>query len=174
MWVDVAIYSTHNPPKLPKFRRARFEINGETLIFHLRPSGKIEVKVKEIDRVEGVLLHFFDPPRKALKIDIGDRVVLVSAGKNPLAYDSDILLKFIHSLYSALIDGVVVKEGNIKGSLRVIRTRDNTLEVIVVSDSGPVHLKNELNIENFKVRERIEELRSLVEFLKEDEQGQEQ
>ncbi|AEC51865.1 hypothetical protein PNA2_0948 [Pyrococcus sp. NA2] len=170
MLVEIATYSPINPPKFPIFKVAKVEIQGNNLIFHIKPSGSIEINLKAIIDVTPLTLNFFKPPRKAILIRLTNFNVLVTIGKNPLAYERDSLLRFVSMLYSTLLGGVIVNYEGKPGTLRIVRRSNGMYDLALVTESKVISISDWRKIENYEVSRRVKELLELLEFLGEEEQ----
>ncbi|WP_048058243.1 hypothetical protein [Pyrococcus yayanosii] len=141
MWVDVLTYSLLNPPAFPRFRRAGFRIEGKHLIFELRPQGCLTLDLSKLEKVSIIELVNFQPPRKAIKMEFsigGGFCILVSVGKNPLAYDRRALRSLLVGVFSSLLDGVPVKAQGKSGVLRVVPVENGRHGVVLITEAGEI------------------------------------
>ncbi|AAL80538.1 hypothetical protein PFDSM3638_02035 [Pyrococcus furiosus DSM 3638] len=156
MWVEVLSYHKYNPPPRPLFRKGSFEVVGKRLVFKLKPLGEIMLNLEFLTKTEGVLLTFYNPPRRGIRFVFPKNFeVLVTVGRNPLVYSIENLIKLAVSVYSSLLDSVPLE----RGILRIVG--DN---VAIVTDRGISQVRVE-DLEG-EIRRRVEEFLGVIEFLK--------
>ncbi|HII61088.1 hypothetical protein [Pyrococcus horikoshii] len=172
MLLEVATYSPLDPPKFPKFKMAKFKIDRNTLVFQIKPMGEISINIRDIRKIEGKILDFFDPPRKGIEIELTNIRILITIGDNPLAYSKETLLNFLATLYSTLLNGAFIEYERQYGTLKVIKKVDNGYELALITEKKIIPVKDWKKVENPEIKTRVREFLELLNFLTQEEQEQ--
>ncbi|WP_157895699.1 hypothetical protein [Thermococcus chitonophagus] len=167
LFVEIVSYPSTSPPKFPKFRRARFRLEGKRLIFLLRPAGELSFNIEDIKEVEGITLSMFNPPRKGIKLVLSwGQEVIVSVGKNPLIYDKKELLRLVSLIFGPFIDGATVKFKEDTGTLKLVGNRPVLMTNGGIIEIDPTKIEGEIG-------EKVRKFLSLLEFLSQDDEKKE-
>ncbi|AFK22100.1 hypothetical protein Py04_0498 [Pyrococcus sp. ST04] len=132
----------------------------------MRPKGEVSFNLEALEGVEPLELQFFKPPRKAIRLRFsGGFEVIVTVGRNPLAYDRRNLINFVTSLYSFLLNGAIARVDGGVGVLKVVGD-----ELAVIRDGRVEKITRDKKVEG-EVKDRVEEFLTLMEFLNEGEES---